>query len=358
MKSSTIAWLAISLLASSTASDNSNCTSWPEEFPIEHQEHMCQLAAQHDECINGFKVPPEGISALPEEKTEICPAAGNSWTSSAPLASGQRVKWVVFNSATEPVTLAWVRSDGLEVSALDGKSPPEAAVLLSGDWQVLDVIEGHVIHVRRLPAVGGALLMRHRAGTRVVRLPKGMACMSMTVPKTPERPPDVPCLKNECNAYDLSFVNRVGCPVDLYWAPTDGSCERFSARLGTSASAESSEFGSSVHRETSYISHRFAVRLSENNALVSHFTIERTVVHDCPEPGAKLRARSSLGAHTLRAGIGRNHTRVGPRRRQSRPGAARRTAAGVCSGGVTATKALRNAGGNASAGVINARLMG
>ena len=209
-----------------------NCTSWPVELPVEHAKSACPLAEQRNACIESqsgtFHTPPLPVYAkLPEEHTEYCPTDAPSWVSTSPLASGRRVRWIVRNDATDSVTIAWVRHDGMELSALDGQSSPTNAVLQVGEWAVLHVIEGHAFHVRQLPAAGGRLLLRHRAGTHVIRLPIGMLCSGLLPPEEPGTPGGADCLSNDCNVLDRAFVNRAGCPVDLFWSPTDGSCERF-----------------------------------------------------------------------------------------------------------------------------------
>eukprot|EP00326_Haptolina_ericina_P007130 CAMPEP_0181209058 /NCGR_PEP_ID=MMETSP1096-20121128/22457_1 /TAXON_ID=156174 ORGANISM="Chrysochromulina ericina, Strain CCMP281" /NCGR_SAMPLE_ID=MMETSP1096 /ASSEMBLY_ACC=CAM_ASM_000453 /LENGTH=122 /DNA_ID=CAMNT_0023300181 /DNA_START=8 /DNA_END=376 /DNA_ORIENTATION=+ len=108
--------------------------------------------------------------------------------------------------------------------------------------------------------------------------------------------------------------------------------------------AERAAQGSAIHRENSYISHRFAVRLSENGALVSHITIDRTSVTDCPDNTAPA-LPSRVAMSTPGTGIRANHSRAQPSWRRQRKRRLGRISANECVIDVAARIAGKNATG-------------
>jgi len=97
-----------------------------------------------------------------------------------------------------------------------------------------------------------------------------------------------------------SFINKVGCPVDIYFAPEnkqmeageDYNCETFIKHLGdldtflamdpTTRDVDGPL--SPLKFENTYNGHNFVVRMSHDNSLVARIELDHDVVSDCPEP--------------------------------------------------------------------------
>ena len=90
------------------------------------------------------------------------------------------------------------------------------------------------------------------------------------------------------------MINKVGCPIDLYYAPakldldSTVDCEAYSDHMGSLDSFISSGltdldlFESPVIYQRTYNSHSFVARTSHDNSLVARVEIEADIVHDCP----------------------------------------------------------------------------
>ena len=97
-----------------------------------------------------------------------------------------------------------------------------------------------------------------------------------------------------------SFINKVGCPVDIYFAPEnkqmeageDYNCETFTKHLGDLDTFLASDPTtrdvdgplSPLKFENTYNGHNFVVRMSHDNSLVARIELDHDVVSDCPEP--------------------------------------------------------------------------
>lgn len=91
------------------------------------------------------------------------------------------------------------------------------------------------------------------------------------------------------------MLNKVGCPVDLYFAPPEMSpqstsnCEKFSNHMGSlnefiqSGQTDVNSVDSPVIHQRTYDSHSFIVRTSHDGSLVARIEIDAARVRDCPE---------------------------------------------------------------------------
>ena len=96
-----------------------------------------------------------------------------------------------------------------------------------------------------------------------------------------------------------SFINKVGCAVDIYFegnkqmeAGEDYNCETFTKHLGdldtflamdpTTRDVDGPL--SPLKFENTYNGHNFVVRMSHDQSLVARIELDHDVVSDCPEP--------------------------------------------------------------------------
>lgn len=91
------------------------------------------------------------------------------------------------------------------------------------------------------------------------------------------------------------MINKVGCPIDLYFAPpkidpaSTHSCEIYADHMGSldsflqSGRTDVNSYDSPAIHQRTYNSHSFAARTSHDNSLVMRIDIEADVVRDCPE---------------------------------------------------------------------------
>lgn len=99
----------------------------------------------------------------------------------------------------------------------------------------------------------------------------------------------------ECNFVSQGFINKVGCPIDLYFAPpkTDPessfNCEVYSDHLGAfdtfinSGQTDINSFDSPIIHQNTYTSHSFVARMSHDQSLVARIEINHDSVYDCPD---------------------------------------------------------------------------
>jgi hypothetical protein len=112
----------------------------------------------------------------------------------------------------------------------------------------------------------------------------------------------------DCNFLRKEFVNKVGCPIDLYFAPLktdpDANCEFYSGHMGSydqfvkSGETNIFMFDSPVAIQRTYTSHSFVARTSHDQSLVARIEIDHDTVYDCPEP-----RRSAVGVDVKGEGI-------------------------------------------------------
>ena len=102
----------------------------------------------------------------------------------------------------------------------------------------------------------------------------------------------------ECNVLRKSFINKVGCPIDIYFAPEnkvegeDYNCEIFTKHLGSLSPFLSSDpttrdidgSTSPLKFENTYNGHSFVARMAHDQSLVARIDVDHDVVTDCPEP--------------------------------------------------------------------------
>jgi len=96
-----------------------------------------------------------------------------------------------------------------------------------------------------------------------------------------------------------SFINKVGCPVDIFFAPDkkmeageDYNCETFTKHLGdldTFLAMDPTTRDidgplSPLKFENTYNGHNFVVRMSHDQSLVARIELDHDVASDCPEP--------------------------------------------------------------------------
>lgn len=324
----------------------------------EHSDDACNRRAENDATLtNQFQFVDQKYSA--EEKTWICPD-DEEITSLNNDAGGRHIygaptRWIVRNQSSGPVILSWLKdfNDGtgarVEVSAHDPKIIPAhhdpKAILMPGDFSSMSAFQGHLFHVREALTIGGELLpgrvlLRHRTGLIPIR--NRLATSTTICPASATIDPDPhannnapidtskrtpPSVYKRCNALTIGFTNKVGCPVDLYWAgsnhnsmtvsllpggadndgyhqETDGvhkdgaQCfEQFQMHLGVNPHPYSlDEWSSQIKYESSYLNHRFLARLRHDpSVIVDDITIEPGTVRDCP--GEKI--KNSVGSGGL-----------------------------------------------------------
>ena len=234
-----------------------------------------------------------GAEGIPNEKTVFCPTQVQPLTLQEGQTTGFDTTWLVENTASVPVVVAYVHpDDGLEYSAMNSKiSPPQAdpaAILQPGEWKsVFSVWQGHVFHVRELLEDGtpGNILLQHRVGLLPIRANDVMSCDASDPPPPPnntnfQRSPSV--ADRPCNMIDFGFRNEVGCPLHLYFV--DSNCtEHFKFHLGLNAHAADFQNGwdSRYKFESTFVGHSFVARLP-SGLFVDQVTIEATKIADCP----------------------------------------------------------------------------
>jgi hypothetical protein len=198
------------------------------------------------------------VESVPNQKTVHCPLEPQQFrpksqtktvssSSSSAATIGMDTVWIVRNTATTPVVVAFVTETSqygghpveVEVSARHGKiSPPEAdpeAILQPGQWMAVHTFEGHVFHVKELLPDGtaGRILVQHQTGL----VPVGSASMDEcpdgdVEPVTeenvvvPEFQRTEPAIHRPCHTMDVGFRNAGPCPLHAYYVhPSSSSSE-------------------------------------------------------------------------------------------------------------------------------------
>lgn len=251
-----------------------------------------------------------------DEKTVICPESAQN-LHEGHIQYGMRTRFLVKNTASDPVVVAYVNEDGSEVSAANFKiSPPQLdpeSVMAPGEIKLFGVQEGHVFHLR--DAFSGELLMQHRAGLVPIenRYNHEIDCPSDTYTESdiPEYTEDFRILRKfqqwKPIAVDTStqgiewpvgfhntIVSKDGaqCPVNLYFVKRQDQnprrkpnyVERFSAHLGTHqlSTGEEEAPNAAIKYETTYAGHQFAVRLAhDESVVVDYINMAAIQVADC-----------------------------------------------------------------------------
>eukprot|EP00568_Trieres_chinensis_P002333 CAMPEP_0183295188 /NCGR_PEP_ID=MMETSP0160_2-20130417/3237_1 /TAXON_ID=2839 ORGANISM="Odontella Sinensis, Strain Grunow 1884" /NCGR_SAMPLE_ID=MMETSP0160_2 /ASSEMBLY_ACC=CAM_ASM_000250 /LENGTH=447 /DNA_ID=CAMNT_0025456627 /DNA_START=32 /DNA_END=1375 /DNA_ORIENTATION=- len=362
-------------------SGREGCLPWtfPESrsgIPPEHADGACDLTYENDfrrrkELFLSLRhsVETGGMRRLGEERTWVCPeddanaaAAPDGATArdedGTPIHGPSSV-WLFRNEATKPVVVSRIDpNNGREVSAFHPEIAPAhldpEAVVAPGQWRSVDVLLGHVFQARELVADGphatGRVLLRHRPGPIPVtgrqtdprlacpteRARNGGATPGNAANKRRRRRHRITSdafdnlmsgellNRRRCNSLHRVFVNRVGCPVDVYYAgvaeesqipssiylpadkggqpPTNStkgeevemseSCrESFKFHLGINLAYTDdydSRWDSPVSFEATYLGHKFIARLHHNpDIVVDEIVIERTVIRDCPTKNQK-----------------------------------------------------------------------
>lgn len=100
----------------------------------------------------------------------------------------------------------------------------------------------------------------------------------------------------DCNVLRKAFINKVGCPVDIYFAPANRvegyNCEVFTKHLGPLDKFLSSDtktrnidgHNSPLKFENTYNGHSFVARMAHDQSLVAKIELDHDIVRDCPEP--------------------------------------------------------------------------
>lgn len=110
-------------------------------------------------------------------------------------------------------------------------------------------------------------------------------------------------------------MNKVGCPIDIYFAPTNMEgepsmdCEKFTSHLGpigdflTAKNQNLDVHNSPLKFENTYNGHSFVARMSHDQSFVARIEIDHDIVRDCPEPSRRsssieVRADESIMMNT------------------------------------------------------------
>ena len=111
---------------------------------------------------------------VPNQKTISCPLENAPSLELESAVQGFDTTWIVENTASTPVVIAWI-VDGEEWSPFAPDKKPledERAILQPGDWTSVPTFESFVYHVREVVSAGdggaaaelGPILLQHRAG--------------------------------------------------------------------------------------------------------------------------------------------------------------------------------------------------
>jgi len=163
-----------------------------------------------------------------------------------------------------------------------------------------------VAHVLGRP---GRVLMKHRMGNIYVKNQFGAICPELMGGESGADSVDDDVRKGSskdmnpsCNVLRKAFINKVGCPVDIYFAPQNKNegfnCEKFTQHLGPLDSSLSSDqqsrnvdgHDSPLKFTNTYNGHSFVARMSHDQSLVARIELDHDVIKDCPEP-----TRSGVG---------------------------------------------------------------
>ena len=342
--------------------------------PLEHTDDVCNRNSENDPArIEALtrqlrrSVETGHMRHMQDEKTWFCPLddkpVEDENDEEGPLI-GPGSKWIFRNEASTPVVVSWLdtRRDNLEVSAFNPSIYPAhhdpLAVLRPGEWKPIKVFMGHTFQVRELLSVGselvpGRVLLRHRPGPIPVR--NQYASHACPVHALVDPNPHLVGLEEEkekyqrtpfnhnqlCNSIHRVFINRAGCPIDMYYAGVTGdgdmpssfisenngsleknkldssnstspnlsnSCfEKFKFHLGVNPAHSidfSDRWDSPVAFEATLLGHKFVARLRHNpEVVVDEIIIDRTVIRDCPDRKEKAKYTEVMN-EDIREGLG------------------------------------------------------
>jgi len=278
-------------------------------------------------------------------------AADSETSNSYAGATGHPSRWILHNEATTPIVLAHVNPLGLEVSAMDfGTHPahantavyPNGPIVLPGQTAVVEGRQGQMFVAREykemlpmhamagndgdghswksfksiLPSTisfsrlrsryetkdgvwhvlgnPGQVLMKHRMGNTYINNQFGATCPELLVEDGDDVDKSPNGMDHDCNVLRKTLINKVGCPVDIYFAPQNKiegyDCELLSSHLGSIDSFLTSErkagdiygHNSPLKFENTYNGHSFVARMSHDQSLVARIEFEHDTVKDCP----------------------------------------------------------------------------
>ena len=330
---------ATKLLALSTCPD-------PDTIQLGQRFHLdntcnragfnAQKAAQRGARLSQLLASGGSVAHVPNQKTSYCPLNPEQFTvqpvssnqeDSAPITgTGLDTVWLVENTASTPVVIAYTNRQGVEVSAMDPTiSPPELdpnAILQPGQWMSVLTMEGHVFTAKELLADGttGRVMLQHRAG--LIPIGERMRGEIMDCPLLDQQPmhnnqPDPGFERTPtqvfrpCNTLDVGFRNMAGCPVNGFYV-TPGTenvaCEEsFKFHLGIEENVDHfmKDWTSSTKYEGTFVGHTYHFRLAHDpSVLVQSVTLSPTQVMDCPEE--KEAVAIGVGGEAVKLAAGRH----------------------------------------------------
>ena len=253
------------------------------------------------------------------QKTVICPGENAHNLHEGHVQYGLRTRFLLKNTASDPVVVAFVKENGSEVSAANTKITPAHldpnTILAPGETKLFGVQEGHVFHVR--DALTNELLMQHRAGLVPIenRYHQEIDCPSETTHEydIPGQSVDYRILRKfqqwkpvpvekfgQPIELPVGFHNTIvssndkatPCPVNLYFVKKQDTnphrkpnyVEKFSTHLGVNqwSSGKEEAPSAAIKYETTYSGHQFAARLAhDDSVVVDYITMGPMQVHDC-----------------------------------------------------------------------------
>eukprot|EP00571_Detonula_confervacea_P001873 CAMPEP_0172316594 /NCGR_PEP_ID=MMETSP1058-20130122/28764_1 /TAXON_ID=83371 /ORGANISM="Detonula confervacea, Strain CCMP 353" /LENGTH=502 /DNA_ID=CAMNT_0013030935 /DNA_START=36 /DNA_END=1544 /DNA_ORIENTATION=- len=150
----------------------------------------------------------------------------------------------------------------------------------------------------------GRVLMKHRMGNIYIKNQFGAICPEVMgggsggggedndVDDDPKG--NAEDMDPDCNVMRKAFINKVGCPVDIYFAPQNKiegyNCETFTKHLGpldpflSKRNIDVDAHNSPLKFENTYNGHNFVARMSHDHSLVARIELDHDIVRDCPEP--------------------------------------------------------------------------
>jgi len=270
---------------------------------------------------------------------------------------GQATNWILYNEASTPIIvervhespLVDVGAGGLREEIMKSAVYPHGPVVLPGGMAVVHGYEGQLftareykhdidllsldneytnsfkkalprtwsvgggessvmkytnqkngaVHVLGLP---GRILMKHRMGMIHIKNEYGALCpenlggggVSNLIIANSTEPREN--LDPECNFVQKGIINKAGCPIDLYFAPSTRdpnstfNCELYSDHMGSvdaflnsGHTSNLDSFESPLIHMRTYNSHSFVARTSHDQSFVARIDIEADRVHDCPD---------------------------------------------------------------------------
>lgn len=288
------------------------CVTKPVHPNVGHENRGMTYRALRDSGI--------GASLVPNTQTVTCPLGEVQSLENPSAVKGFDTTWIVENTSTKFVALAWI-VDGIEYSPFHpDKKPMEdpKAILKPGDWTSVPTFESFVYHVREIDEDGnmGNVVLQHRAGMIPLGNPHDFSCGADNIDVEPysgeteddSKPQKEPGrgedLRRSCNTIDIGFRNELECPLSVYWAknlvdvPDQGfSCdEKYKFHMGTNYAPQDFmwDWVSTTKYEGSLIGHTFVARLaSDPSIVIDKYTLEPTRIIDCPTTKKQQVCRTS-----------------------------------------------------------------